>query len=166
MWSGSPIARMTAAFIAPPCHVLAFRSSRYYTGNSAVRSGRRASSPGARPPGLADVFLEGRDIESLGRDGMKPLSRILLATALASLAAAGGSPQSGAAGMSACGASARAAFQSCKLETQSAARLALGRCNNLADPGARKACQQQASTEAKDQQASCREQNGLRRGVC
>jgi len=97
---------------------------------------------------------------------MKPLSRILLATALASLAAAGGSPQSGAAGMSACGASARAAFQSCKLETQSAARLALGRCNNLADPGARKACQQQASTEAKDQQASCREQNGLRRGVC
>jgi len=73
---------------------------------------------------------------------------------------------SDAAGMNLCRLTSKVGFESCKLGARGDTELVLGRCDNLPDAGARKACQQQASVDAKDALKTCKEQNGLRAVVC
>ena len=86
--------------------------------------------------------------------------------ALAFASAAGLGSGSAAAGMGACKQTAKAGFQSCKLGAQSDTKRAHGKCANLPDATATKACDKQASMDGKDALQSCQDQNGLRLAVC
>jgi len=86
--------------------------------------------------------------------------------ALALAAAAGLGTQTDAEGKSSCRLTSKAAFRSCKSAARGDHELALGKCANLPDATARKACDQQASVDGREALQSCKEQNGLRLGVC
>jgi len=65
-----------------------------------------------------------------------------------------------------CKATAEKGLRSCETGAQSDKWLALGKCANLPDPAAKKACDQQATADATDALKSCKEQDGLRQAVC
>src|SRR4029453_17500592 len=56
--------------------------------------------------------------------------------------------------------------RACQAEAQSDYQLALGKCENIADPVARKACQDQAAADFKDALQTCREQFDARQAAC
>jgi hypothetical protein len=58
------------------------------------------------------------------------------------------------------------ALRSCKAGAQSDYWLALAKCENLADPAARRDCQKQAVAELKDAQQTCKEQFDARQMAC
>jgi hypothetical protein len=66
----------------------------------------------------------------------------------------------------ACRASTNAAYNSCTAGAQSDKALAIGKCDNLADLGAVKACRAQAAADAKDARDSCAAQRKFRIGAC
>jgi hypothetical protein len=66
----------------------------------------------------------------------------------------------------ACKASTQAALHACRAEAQSDKDLALGKCANVPDVGAAKACDQQASLDAKDALTTCKDQHDARLAVC
>src|SRR5262245_38221031 len=57
-------------------------------------------------------------------------------------------------------------FASCKAGAQSDQSLALGKCANLGDAAARKACMQQAASDKKDALDGCRAQRDFRLATC
>lgn len=57
-------------------------------------------------------------------------------------------------------------LRSCRAGVQSDYSLALGKCNNVADAAARKACQQQALADMKDALQTCHDQFDARQAVC
>lgn len=58
------------------------------------------------------------------------------------------------------------ALQSCQVAAQSIYLLALGKCDNVADPAQRKACKQQAAADTKDALDQCRAQVSVRQLIC
>ena len=66
----------------------------------------------------------------------------------------------------ACKTSSRNMFDSCKAGAASDRSLALGKCANLADAAARKACTQQASSDKKDALQTCKDQRDFRHATC
>ncbi len=83
----------------------------------------------------------------------------LLVFNLANIAAAAGATKF-------CRKTSDAALRSCQAEAQSDFWLASGKCGNISDAADRKACQQQAQSDLKDERQSCKEQNGARDAVC
>ncbi|HKA33415.1 MAG TPA: hypothetical protein VKH64_09395 [Candidatus Binatia bacterium] len=71
-----------------------------------------------------------------------------------------------AAPTNACLLSSTVSERSCQASAQSDYFIALATCYNLADPGARKACQQQAVADQKDALQTCDDQNDARDQVC
>ena len=69
-------------------------------------------------------------------------------------------------GADACNATSQAAQRSCQTGAESDYALALGNCANVADPAARKACQQQALADLKDAQQTCKDQFAARQELC
>ena len=65
-----------------------------------------------------------------------------------------------------CKLTAQTALHSCQVAAQSDLLLALGKCDNVADPEERKACRQQASADATDALGQCRAQHSVRQGAC
>src|SRR6266849_8156400 len=65
-----------------------------------------------------------------------------------------------------CKLTAQTALQSCQVAAQSDLLLALGKCDNVADPAQRKACRQQGFVDAKDALDQCRAQHSVRQGAC
>src|SRR5438093_8124742 len=65
-----------------------------------------------------------------------------------------------------CRRTAQDVLASCRDAAQSDYSLALGKCDNLADPAARAQCQSQASTDLNDAQQTCQEQNDVRIAAC
>src|SRR5882762_1633835 len=65
-----------------------------------------------------------------------------------------------------CKLTAQTALQSCQVAAQSDLLLALGKCDNVADPAQRQACRQQAAADAKDALDQCRAQHSVRNGAC
>jgi hypothetical protein len=65
-----------------------------------------------------------------------------------------------------CKLTAQTALQSCQVAAQSDQLLALGKCDNVADPAERKACRQKASADAKDALDQCRAEHSVRQGAC
>src|SRR5262249_46353338 len=66
----------------------------------------------------------------------------------------------------ACRASTNAAYNSCTAGAQSDKALAVGKCDNLLDSGAVKACRAQAEADAKDARSTCAEQRKFRIDTC
>jgi len=65
-----------------------------------------------------------------------------------------------------CRRTAQDALASCRDAAQSDYSLALGKCDNLADPAARAQCQSQASADLNDARQTCQEQNDARLAAC
>jgi hypothetical protein len=65
-----------------------------------------------------------------------------------------------------CNASARAVATACTTGARSDYMVALGKCENIADPAARKACQDQAKADFKDAIDTCRAQTAARLAAC
>ncbi|HMK52270.1 MAG TPA: hypothetical protein VK551_07200 [Thermodesulfobacteriota bacterium] len=65
-----------------------------------------------------------------------------------------------------CKKTSQTALQSCQTAARSDYSLAVGTCDNISDPAARKACQQQASANRKDALKTCKDQYGARQAVC
>lgn len=61
---------------------------------------------------------------------------------------------------------AEAAYKACKFEADDDYWIAVANCNNLADSGARKACQKDANEEKGEAKSSCGEQRQARRELC
>jgi len=66
----------------------------------------------------------------------------------------------------ACKASAQGARRACQAEVQSDKALALGKCANVPEVSAAKACRQQTSMDVKDALMSCKDQHDARLAVC
>jgi hypothetical protein len=66
----------------------------------------------------------------------------------------------------ACKATTKAAAKACAAGAKSDYSLALGLCANIADPVARKACQDQAKADLKDALQTCKDQSAARQMVC
>lgn len=77
---------------------------------------------------------------------------------------AGSSPR--ATGTDLCRLTSKAALSSCRKAAQSDLWLAIGKCDNLADPEARRSCRAQASVDVKDALDSCLDQHATRQEVC
>jgi hypothetical protein len=71
-----------------------------------------------------------------------------------------------AGGVDFCKQTSDSALRSCRTGAQSDYLLALGKCDNIADAAARKACQQQALVDMKDAQQTCIAQHDARQAVC
>src|SRR2546421_10413114 len=65
-----------------------------------------------------------------------------------------------------CQRTAQDALASCRDAAQSDYSLALGKCDNLADPAARAQCQNQASADLTDARRTCQGQNDARPAAC
>jgi len=65
-----------------------------------------------------------------------------------------------------CKLTAETALQSCQVAAHADHLLALGKCDNVADPAQRQACRQQAAAYAKDALDQCRAQHSVRNGAC
>src|SRR5436190_22780224 len=61
-----------------------------------------------------------------------------------------------------CRRTAQAVLASCQAAAQSDYWLALGKCDNLADPDARDECRKQASADLNDERQTCQEENDAR----
>ena len=68
--------------------------------------------------------------------------------------------------MDACRQTASDVLKSCRSGADSDYQLALGKCENLADPAERDACQRQASADRQDARQTCQEQNDARLAAC
>ena len=68
--------------------------------------------------------------------------------------------------MDACRQTASVVLTSCRSGADSDYQLALGKCDNLADPAQRQACQQQASADLQDARQTCQAQNDARLVAC
>ena len=66
----------------------------------------------------------------------------------------------------ACRTSTNAAYDSCTAGAQSDKALAVGKCDNLLDSGAVKACRAQADADVKDARALCADQRKSRIDTC
>ena len=66
----------------------------------------------------------------------------------------------------ACQQTANDVLKSCRSGADSDYRLALGKCENLADPAERDACQKQASADLQDARQTCQEQDDARLAAC
>ncbi|MBI3770216.1 MAG: hypothetical protein HY271_17220 [Deltaproteobacteria bacterium] len=98
------------------------------------------------------------------RNAMLKLCRIsivggILVVCLATRAAAKSNPD-------ACKATTLHAFDSCKSGAHSDKSLASGKCDNVPDPAARKACVQQAASDLKDALQSCSDARDFRKAAC
>jgi hypothetical protein len=71
-----------------------------------------------------------------------------------------------AAGPDLCKQTTQAAMSSCQAGAKSDYLLALGKCDNVSDPVARKACQKQALADMKDALQTCIAQRNARQAVC
>src|SRR5690349_3724183 len=106
---------------------------------------RRAAPPVGSPPARS-VLIDGN-----GRGTMSPFRRVttvcsmLLVGSLTSAAPRVVARSSPGKTADACKASTQAALHACRAEAQSDKDLALGKCANVPDVGAAKACDQQAS---------------------
>jgi hypothetical protein len=69
-------------------------------------------------------------------------------------------------GADACKATSQVAQRSCQSGAESDYALALGNCDNVADPAERKTCQQQALADLKDAQQICSDQFVARQELC
>jgi hypothetical protein len=65
-----------------------------------------------------------------------------------------------------CRRTAQDVLASCRDAAQSDYSLALGKCDNLADPAARAQCQNRASADLNDARQTCQEQNDARLAAC
>ena len=65
-----------------------------------------------------------------------------------------------------CHQTAQAALTSCRAAAESDYWVALGKCDNLADPDARASCRNQAAADRNDARQSCDEQNDVRLAAC
>lgn len=65
-----------------------------------------------------------------------------------------------------CQRTADAVERSCQAAAQSDYQLALGKCENIVNPGQRKACQQQAAADLKDALQICSDQDDARETAC
>ena len=65
-----------------------------------------------------------------------------------------------------CKLTAQVALESCRVNAQSDLLLALGKCDNVADPAQRKACRQQASADMKAALEECQAEHDVRQGAC
>src|SRR5882724_11212616 len=65
-----------------------------------------------------------------------------------------------------CRQTAQDTLASCRDAAQSDYSLALGKCDNLADPAAQAQCQSQASADLNDARQTCQEQNDARLAAC
>jgi len=65
-----------------------------------------------------------------------------------------------------CQRTSQAVLRSCRVGAQSDLWLALGKCDNVSDPGDRKACKQQALADSKDVLDSCDAQFSARQAAC
>src|SRR3989442_12204007 len=65
-----------------------------------------------------------------------------------------------------CRRTAQDALASCRDAAQRDYSLALGKCDNLADPAARAQCQSQASADLNAARQTCQEQNDARVAAC
>ena len=65
-----------------------------------------------------------------------------------------------------CRRTAQGVLTSCEAAAQSDYWLALGKCENLTDPAARQACQNQAVADRRDATQTCEEQEGARLAAC
>jgi len=66
----------------------------------------------------------------------------------------------------ACRQTASDVLASCRAGADSDYQLALGKCDNLADPAQRQACQSQASADLQDARQTCQEQRDARLAAC
>ena len=87
------------------------------------------------------------------------VSGLLLLFAFANRAAA-------AATINSCQRTADAVERSCQAAAQSDYQLALAKCENIVNPGQRKACQQQAAADLKDALQTCGDQDAAREAAC
>jgi hypothetical protein len=69
-------------------------------------------------------------------------------------------------GTNACTATASDVERSCMAGAKSDYSLALGKCDNLADPAAQKTCRQQAAADLKEAEQTCQEQQAARHAAC
>jgi len=65
-----------------------------------------------------------------------------------------------------CHRTAQAALTSCRAAAESDYWVALGKCDNLADPAARASCRDQATADRNDARQNCDEQNDVRLAAC
>src|SRR5262245_14043329 len=65
-----------------------------------------------------------------------------------------------------CNLTAQAALHSCQVGAKSDLFLALGKCDNVADPAERKACGLEAAADEKDALDECAAQHVVRKGAC
>jgi len=65
-----------------------------------------------------------------------------------------------------CHETAEAALTSCRAAADSDYWVALGKCDNLADPGARENCRNQAQADRNEARQSCAQQNEVRSAAC
>src|SRR5882724_677721 len=77
-----------------------------------------------------------------------------------------GLPLATASGIDFCQQTSKHAMRSCQIGAKSDYELALGKCDNVADQAARKACQNQAAADLKDALQTCKEQFDGRQIVC
>jgi hypothetical protein len=89
---------------------------------------------------------------------------LVAACALAAFARVGATPAP--AGANFCHQTSVHALHACQKGARSDYLLTLGKCDNIADPVARKACQQQALAEYKDAKQLCNDQFQAREAVC
>jgi hypothetical protein len=73
---------------------------------------------------------------------------------------------SAAKAVDACRTSTNAVYDSCTAAARSDKALAVGKCDNLADSRAAKACRAQAATDAKDARGTCADGRKVRVGAC
>lgn len=71
-----------------------------------------------------------------------------------------------AGGTDSCQLTSQVALRSCQARAPSDYFLAIGKCDNVADPVARKACQQQALADLNDAKQTCKDQFDARQTVC
>jgi len=65
-----------------------------------------------------------------------------------------------------CHRTSQAALRSCRSGADSDYWLALGNCDNVSDPAARKTCKQQALADSRDAQVTCNDQHSARQAAC
>jgi hypothetical protein len=108
-------------------------------------------------------------------DGLKKISTaavVLLAIVVNGPAPAGdngdknGSGDKKSTGPSPCGQTSRAALQACRAGARGDYWLAIGNCENLADPAEKKACKREALSALKDALSECKDQFDARQEVC
>ena len=94
------------------------------------------------------------------------IARVLLVAGLAGVAPPLLASPATARAFDSCHSVAQVALRSCQNGAHSDRWLATGGCDNLPDATARKACTQQAASDAKDSSTTCTDQRAARQAVC